>query len=111
NPTSGRSYLVQYFERSRFEYHPENAGTPYEVLLGLLGTQLSQKRGYPYGWYPFYGHALDFSWISGQLELHGTYLSTSKAAGCDILRYEQAEGGASVQLDGQGWDPYKLPPN
>jgi hypothetical protein len=28
---------VQYFERQRFELHPENAGTPYEVQLGLLG--------------------------------------------------------------------------
>ncbi|MBN9390595.1 MAG: hypothetical protein J0I20_21370 [Chloroflexi bacterium] len=32
-------YMVQYFERNRFEYHPENAGTPYEVLLGLLGRE------------------------------------------------------------------------
>jgi hypothetical protein len=32
--------LVQYFERNRFEHHPENAGTPYEVLLGLLGVEL-----------------------------------------------------------------------
>jgi hypothetical protein len=31
---------VQYFERRRMEYHPENAGTPYEVLLGLLGRIL-----------------------------------------------------------------------
>src|SRR4029077_12244813 len=36
NPTDGKTYTVQYFERNRFEYHPENAGTPYEVLLGLL---------------------------------------------------------------------------
>lgn len=28
---------VQYFERRRMEYHPEHAGTPYDVLLGLLG--------------------------------------------------------------------------
>ena len=32
-------YLVQYFERSRFELHPENAGSPYEVLLGQLGKE------------------------------------------------------------------------
>jgi hypothetical protein len=31
---------VQYFERARFEYHPEFAGTQYEVLLGLLGVEL-----------------------------------------------------------------------
>mgnify|MGYP001045174571 FL=1 len=29
---------VQYFERRRMEHHPELAGTPYEVLLGLLGS-------------------------------------------------------------------------
>src|SRR4051812_31149832 len=30
---------VQCFERARFEYHPENQGTPYEVLLGRLGAE------------------------------------------------------------------------
>ena len=35
--TNGKDYLVQWFERSRFELHPENAGSEYEVLLGLLG--------------------------------------------------------------------------
>lgn len=35
----GKTYLVQYFERQRFEYHPENKGTAYEVLLGRLGAE------------------------------------------------------------------------
>lgn len=39
NPVDGQSYLVQYFERARFEYHPENQGTPHEVTLGHLGRQ------------------------------------------------------------------------
>jgi peptidoglycan/xylan/chitin deacetylase (PgdA/CDA1 family) len=39
NPDTGQTYTVQYFERARFEYHPENAGTPYTVLLGRLGAQ------------------------------------------------------------------------
>ncbi len=30
---------VQYFERRRMEWHPEFAGTPYEVLLGRLGAE------------------------------------------------------------------------
>jgi peptidoglycan hydrolase-like amidase len=30
-------WTVQYFQRARFEYHPELAGTPYAVELGLLG--------------------------------------------------------------------------
>ena len=37
-------FTVQYFQRARFEYHPEHAGTPYEVQLGLLGDQLLQQR-------------------------------------------------------------------
>ena len=39
----GRVYLVQYFERARFEYHPENAGTPYEVLLGQFGRTILEE--------------------------------------------------------------------
>src|SRR5437764_961402 len=57
--TNGKQYLVQWFERSRLELHPENAGSEYEVLLGVLGRQLSEKRGYPFGWYPEYGRAAD----------------------------------------------------
>ncbi|GAC1546672.1 MAG: hypothetical protein NVS2B7_21970 [Herpetosiphon sp.] len=38
--TDGQSYVTQWFERARFEYHPELAGTPNEVLLGLLGREL-----------------------------------------------------------------------
>lgn len=30
---------VQYFERARFEWHQEFAGTPYEILLGRLGAE------------------------------------------------------------------------
>ena len=44
SPTDGKTYLVQYFERNRLEYHPENKGTQYEVLLGLLGVQTYQRR-------------------------------------------------------------------
>lgn len=65
--TNGKDYLVQWFERSRMELHSENAGTPYEVLLGVLGRQLAEKKGYPFGWYPLYGRAADFSWASGGL--------------------------------------------
>lgn len=36
----GQEFLTQYFERERMELHPENAGTPYEVLLGRLGNEV-----------------------------------------------------------------------
>ncbi|HET8630830.1 MAG TPA: hypothetical protein VFL91_25710 [Thermomicrobiales bacterium] len=39
SPTDGKTYMVQYTERTRLEYHPENAGTPYVVLAGLLGRE------------------------------------------------------------------------
>ena len=42
-------YLVQWTERQRLEYHPEHAGTKFEVLLGLLGTEQFQKT---YGYTP-----------------------------------------------------------
>ena len=50
---AGKTYTVQYFERAVFELHPENAGTPYEVLLVQLGrfsyTDLYQGPKYPGG--------------------------------------------------------------
>ncbi|HST05484.1 MAG TPA: hemopexin repeat-containing protein [Chloroflexia bacterium] len=38
NGTDGKVYTVQYFQRAVFEYHPENVGTQFEVLLSLLGV-------------------------------------------------------------------------
>jgi hypothetical protein len=37
---------VQYFQRNRFEYHPEFANTPNEVLLGLLGVEQVRRSGW-----------------------------------------------------------------
>lgn len=45
NRDTGQVFTVQYFERQRYEYHPENKGTPYEVLLGRLGADQAQRRG------------------------------------------------------------------
>ncbi len=36
--SSGDSVLTQWFERARFEYHPDNPA-PYRVLLGRLGAE------------------------------------------------------------------------
>jgi hypothetical protein len=44
NPTNGQPYLTQHFERARFEFHPENAGTQFEVLLGLLGREVTGNK-------------------------------------------------------------------
>ena len=38
------TFTVQYFERQRFEAHPEKA-RPYDVLLGRLGDELLRRQG------------------------------------------------------------------
>jgi hypothetical protein len=42
SPTDGKQYTVQYFERNRFEWHPENPQT-YNVQLGLLGVEYARS--------------------------------------------------------------------
>jgi peptide/nickel transport system substrate-binding protein len=42
--TDGKTYTVQYFERQRFEFHPEQSDPKYKVLLGLLGVQQYQQQ-------------------------------------------------------------------
>ena len=44
----GKTYRVQYFERAVFEHHPEHSGTPYEVLLSLVGRETFERK-YPAG--------------------------------------------------------------
>ncbi len=41
--TDGNTYLTQYFERARFEYHPSNQ-QPYDVLLTLVGNEVTANR-------------------------------------------------------------------
>src|SRR5262245_39906805 len=43
NLTNGKTYDTQWFERARYEAHPENKA-PYDVLLGLLGVSISEGR-------------------------------------------------------------------
>jgi hypothetical protein len=39
NQADGNVYWVQYFERQRMEWHPEQADPQYRILLGLLGNE------------------------------------------------------------------------
>jgi len=45
NADTGQTYLTQWIERNRMEDHPENAGTPYRILLGLLGKERLAQVG------------------------------------------------------------------
>ncbi|GEM_PF-1996827 len=40
----GKEYTVQWFERARFELHPENR-PPFNVLFGRLGAEIFANRG------------------------------------------------------------------
>jgi glucose/arabinose dehydrogenase len=44
----GKTYVVQYFERAVFEYHPEQTDPRFQVLLSQLGTFQYRKK-YPNG--------------------------------------------------------------
>lgn len=46
NPQDGNNYTVQYFERARFEFHPELAW-PYTVSLGHLGRDYLAQHPAP----------------------------------------------------------------
>jgi len=44
NAADGRQYTVQYFERNRFEWHPERSASN-NVQLGLLGVEYARLTG------------------------------------------------------------------
>ncbi len=48
NDADGNTYCVQYFERARLEYHPEQSDPKYRVMLGLVGVEAVRIR-YPHG--------------------------------------------------------------
>ncbi len=86
NPTNGKTYRVQYFERARFEAHPENPA-PYTVLLGLLGTEQFAAK-YPQG-----GPARAGACASGAQE----FAQTGHCVSARFYAYWAAHGGLTQQ--------------
>ncbi|WP_129670483.1 hypothetical protein [Candidatus Chloroploca sp. Khr17] len=43
NQADGQTYWVQYFERQRMEWHPNQPDPRYRILLGLLGNEYRDK--------------------------------------------------------------------
>lgn len=83
----GKIHRVQYFQRARFEEHLENAA-PYDVLLGLLGTEQYQSK-YASGSPSFIG---DLTGTSCQ-----TFAETGFKACGRFLEYWKANGGLAQQ--------------
>jgi hypothetical protein len=46
NADDGKQYTVQYFERTRLEYHPEFTDNPLPILQGLVGNDLIRDGGW-----------------------------------------------------------------
>jgi hypothetical protein len=44
NSQNGQTYWVQYFERQRMEWHPDEPNPQYRILLGLLGSEERAAR-------------------------------------------------------------------
>jgi branched-chain amino acid transport system substrate-binding protein len=84
---AGKSYLTQYFERAIFELHPENKGTPYEVLLSLVGVQEYQRR---------YGSAGAPN-QKASTDNAMTFKETGKALGGKFRKYWETHGGLAQQ--------------
>ncbi|MGI8586379.1 MAG: S8 family serine peptidase [Chloroflexia bacterium] len=82
--TDGLPYNVQYFQRNRFEYHPEKAGTPYEVLLGLLGRDVTSGRSF------------DTAFVQVSDATHLYFPLTGHLLGGSFLVYWQAHGGLPI---------------
>src|SRR5690349_392882 len=44
NQATGETYWVQYFERQRMEWHPNEPDVRYRILLGLLGNEYRDAK-------------------------------------------------------------------
>jgi len=96
NPTDGQPYTTQYFERARFEYHPEIADPRYQVLLGLLGGEQYRARypGTPPPPPPFAGDP--FNDPVGAREC-AAFAETGQRVCSRFLAYWRANGGLAQQ--------------
>ena len=83
-PSAKSAYTVQYFERNRFEWHPENAGTSSEFLLGRLGSDLTAGAVFPLS-PPF-----------GSDSTHRYFPETGHSLGGAFLNYWNAHGGLAI---------------
>jgi len=94
--------VVQYLENARLEYYPENAGTQYEVMLGLLGQEFAgaqeEKRAPQVpdtdnqAYFPETGHS-----VRGKF-----WRFWQRFGGLDVFGYplteQQTEGGLTRQV-------------
>lgn len=94
NPDTGKTYLTQWFERNRFEYHPENR-PPYDVLLGRLGNDRFVQQGLRWEELP-----RDAGARAGCLWFQETQRNVcDQAAGVGFMSYWQSHGLQDPRLN------------
>jgi glucose/arabinose dehydrogenase len=80
-------FVTQWFERERFELHPENRA-PYDVLLGRLGDELLRRQGRDWTTFP-----------KGQPQNGCQFFDTTGHAVCEpFLSYWRGHG---LEFDGR----------
>ena len=90
DPETGKTFLTQWFERARFEYHPEN-NPPYNILLGLLGNQIKKPKS-----------AIEFAWQVGhdaRLLQSAAGIATDPANGVYVV---DTQGQRLIRYDSSG---------
>lgn len=96
NPDTGGTYLTQWFERNRFELHPENA-PPYDVLLGRLGDDRLRQQGLDWREFP-----------SGPAEEGCLYFEPTRQNLCEVLfSAGQCFGGCPIGFK-RYWETHGL---
>jgi Tol biopolymer transport system component len=94
---TGQTYLTQWFERNRFELHPENPA-PFDVLLGRLGDDRLRQSGV--NWQ---GGAREPGPRTGCLWFSETGFNVcDQSAQAGFKRYWQTHGVASEELSEYG---------
>ncbi|MCO5177580.1 MAG: hypothetical protein M9890_11525, partial [Thermomicrobiales bacterium] len=77
--------LVQYFERARFEWHSELAGTEWQILLGLLGAETIQAE------------AIDAGPIEASSATDCNFITETQHNVCgEMLAFWQSHGGVPI---------------
>jgi glucose/arabinose dehydrogenase len=85
-------FTTQWFERERFEYHPENA-PPYDVLLGRLGDEALRRQGRAWQAFP-----------KGTPQAGCLFFAETQHSLCEpFLSYWRSNG---LEFDGQGGTSY-----
>jgi type VII secretion-associated serine protease mycosin len=101
----GRDYVVQYFERHRFEFHPENA-PPYNVQLSRMGDLVLQSQGRSWFTFPKSGPAPGclFFEATGQT-ICEPFLSAWSSSGLEFDGRPGKSNAESLALFGQPLSP------